>query len=257
MENFQFFVGTNVLFGKGQLERLPSSLAQFGKNVLLTYGGGSIKRTSLYDQIKQLLGSFEVFELGGIEPNPRIESVEAGAALCRENAIDVILAVGGGSTIDCSKAIAAATFYPGGAWEMIKQASDRAAGAAVITRAVPIVTVLTLAATGSEMNSGGVISNLQVKEKVGFFSPLVLPKVSILDPELTYSVPANQTAAGAADIMSHILEVYFNALPTFIPDRISEGLLKTVIHYAPLALNEPHHYEARANLMWASSLALN
>lgn len=256
MENFQFNVGTNILFGKGQLEKLPAVLEPFGKRVLLTYGGGSIKRTGLYDRVKALLADFEVFELGGIDPNPRVESVEAGAKICRENGIDVILAVGGGSTIDCSKAIAAATFYDGSAWEMIKKASA-SRGMGVIDRAVPICTVLTLAATGSEMNSGSVISNLQTKEKIGFSSPLTLPKCSILDPENTFSVPANQTAAGAADIMSHVLEVYFGRTPAFIPDRICEGLLKTVIQYAPVAMKEPENYEARANLMWASSLALN
>ncbi len=257
MENFQFFVGTNILFGKGQLEKLPAVLGQFGKNVLLTYGGGSIKRMGLYDKIKGLLAGFEVFDLGGIDPNPRVESVAAGAKICREKNIDVILAVGGGSTIDCSKAIAAAAYYDGDAWEMITRASNPRTGASAITKAVPLCTVLTLAATGSEMNSGGVISNLRTKEKIGFFSPLVLPKVSILDPENTYTVPPNQTAAGAADIISHVLEVYFNRAQTPIPDRISEGLLKTVIQYAPIALKEPENYEARANLMWASTLGLN
>jgi alcohol dehydrogenase YqhD (iron-dependent ADH family) len=257
MENFQFHVGTKILFGKGQLDKLPEILEPFGKKVLLTYGGGSIKRMGLYDKIKSLLADFEVFELGGIDPNPRVESVEAGAKMCRENNIDVILAVGGGSTIDCSKAIAAATFYDGSAWEMVKKASVSRGDSSVIAKAVPICSVLTLSATGSEMNSGGVISNLQTREKIGFSNPLLLPKCSILDPENTYTVPANQTAAGAADIMSHVLEVYFNRTPTFIPDRICEGLLKTVIQYAPVAIKEPENYEARANLMWASSLALN
>jgi alcohol dehydrogenase YqhD (iron-dependent ADH family) len=140
---------------------------------------------------------------------------------------------------------------------MILKASDPRKGEAVIKRALPLVTVLTLAAAGSELDSGGVISNLQTKEKLGFFSPLVLPKVSILDPEYTFTVPAIQTAAGAADILSHVLEIYFNNCEAFIPDRICEGLLKAVIQYAPIALQEPENYEARANLMWASSLALS
>ncbi len=257
MDNFQFNVGTNILFGKGQLEKLPEVLEPFGKKVLLTYGGGSIKRMGLYDRVKALLADFEVFELGGIDPNPRVESVEAGAKICREQQIDVILAVGGGSTIDCSKAIAAAAFYDGDAWEMIKKVINPMIGKGAITKAVPLCTVLTLAATGSEMNSGSVISNLQTKEKVGFSSPLLLPKCSILDPEYTFTVPANQTAAGAVDIMSHILEVYFNPSPAYVADKISEGLLKTVIEYAPVAMKEPENYEARANLMWAGTLALN
>lgn len=257
MENFQFSASTNILFGKGQLTHLPTVLSQFGKKVLLTYGGGSIKKTGLYDQVKTLLADFEVFELSGIDPNPRVESVEAGAKICRENHIDVILAVGGGSTLDCSKGIAAATFCEGDAWEMILKASNPMTGRDAITRAVPLVTVLTLSATGSEMNSGAVVSNMQTKEKIGFFSPLMLPKCSILDPENTYSVPANQTAAGSADIMSHLLELYFNPSPAYVTNRITESLLKTVIHYAPIAMQEPRNYEARANLMWASTLALN
>jgi hypothetical protein len=140
---------------------------------------------------------------------------------------------------------------------MIMKASIPSKGHKVITKALPLVTVLTLAATGSEMNSGAVVSNMQTKEKVGFFSPLMLPKCSILDPENTYSVPPNQTAAGSADIMSHVLELYFNPSRAFIADRFVESLLKAVIKYAPIAMKEPQNYEARANLMWASTLALN
>lgn len=250
MENFNFCVGTRILFGKGQEEKLPELLRPYGNKVLLTYGGGSIKRTGLYDRIKNLLHEFEIFELGGIEPNPRIESVYAGAEICREEDIDVILAVGGGSTLDCSKAIAAAAYYEGDAWDLILH-PDR------IEKALPLVTVLTLSATGSEMDNGGVITNLKTKEKLGFGNPLLLPKASILNPENTFTVPASQTAAGSADIMSHILEVYFDTRRAAVPDRISEGLLKTVIQYAPIAVREPENYEARAELMWTSSLAIN
>ena len=157
MENFNFCVGTRILFGKGQEEKLPELLRPYGNKVLLTYGGGSIKRTGLYDRIKNLLHEFEIFELGGIEPNPRIESVYAGAEICREEDIDVILAVGGGSTLDCSKAIAAAAYYEGDAWDLILH-PDR------IEKALPLVTVLTLSATGSEMDNGGVITYLKTKE---------------------------------------------------------------------------------------------
>lgn len=257
MENFQFSTNTRILFGKGQVDQLPGVLSQYGKKVLLTYGGGSIKKTGLYERIRTLLADFEVFELSGIDPNPRVESVEAGAKICRENQVDVILAVGGGSTLDCSKAIAGATFYEGNAWEMILKASNPGDGPNPITRAVPIVTILTLAAAGSEMNPSAVISNLQTKEKIGFGNPHLLPKCSILDPENTYSVPAHQTAAGSADIMSHLLELYFNHGDPFVTDRITESLLKTVVHYAPIAIQEPENYEARANLMWTSTLALN
>ena len=245
MENFNFCVGTRILFGKGQEEKLPELLRPYGNKVLLTYGGGSIKRTGLYDRIKNLLHEFEIFELGGIEPNPRIESVYAGAEICKEEDIDVILAVGGGSTIDCSKAIAAAAYYEGDAWDLILHPDW-------IEKALPICTVLTLSATGSEMDNGGV-----TKEKLGFGNPLLLPKASVLNPENTFTVPASQTAAGSADIMSHILEVYFDTRRAAVPDRISEGLLKTVIQYAPIAVREPENYEARAELMWTSSLAIN
>lgn len=250
MENFRFCVGTDILFGKGQVEKLPEVLAPFGKRVLLTYGGGSIKKTGLYDRVVSLLDGFEVHELPGIEPNPRVESVYAGVKICKAEMIDVILAVGGGSTIDCSKAIAAAACYDGDGWDLILAPSK-------IQKALPIVTILTLAATGSEMDAGGVITNLKTTEKLGFANPLVLPKASILDPVNTFTVPAWHTAAGAADIMSHILEVYFGHQEAFIPDRISEALLKTVIHFTPVAIREPENYEARAQLMWASTLALN
>ena len=178
MENFNFCVGTRILFGKGQEEKLPELLRPYGNKVLLTYGGGSIKRTGLYDRIKNLLHEFEIFELGGIEPNPRIESVYAGAEICKEEDIDVILAVGGGSTIDCSKAIAAAAYYEGDAWDLILHPDW-------IEKALPICTVLTLSATGSEMDNGGVITNLKTKEKLGFGNPLLLPKASVLNPENT------------------------------------------------------------------------
>ena len=250
MDNFRFCVGTEILFGRGQEEKLPEVLRAYGKNILITYGGGSIKRNGLYEKVMNLLEEYNVFELSGIEPNPRIESVYEGVKLCREYKIDVILAIGGGSTIDCSKLIAAATYYEGDAWDLVLDSSK-------ITNALPLCTILTLAATGSEMDCGGVITNLKTKEKLGFGSEYCLPKTSILNPENTFTVPKNQTAAGSADIMSHIFEVYFSVKEAFVPDRISEGLLKTVIKYAPIAMEEPDNYEARAQLMWASSLAIN
>lgn len=250
MENFRYHVDTEILFGKGQVENLPNVLKRFGKRVLLTYGGGSIKKIGLYDKVKRLLKDFEVYELGGIEPNPRLESVNTGRELCREKGIDVILAVGGGSTIDCSKAIAAATFYKGDPWDLVINPSK-------ITKALPICTILTLSATGSEMDGGAVITNLKTKEKKGLMNELVRPKVSILDPENTFTVSAIQTAAGAADILSHLFEFYFNKKGAFISNGISEVLMKAVFKYAPIALREPDNYEARAQLMWASSLALN
>jgi len=250
MRNFQFCVGTNILFGRGQEEKLPELLRAYGNRVLITYGGGSIKKNGLYDKVMKLLADFEVYELSGIEPNPRVESAAAGAKICKDHNIDVVLAIGGGSTIDCSKLIAAAAYYDGDAWDLVTDCSK-------ITKALPLVTILTLAATGSEMDNGGVITNLATKEKLGFGSSHCLPKASILNPENTFTVPKSQTAAGSIDIISHILEVYFGTEQADVPDRISEGLLKTVIKYAPIAIQEPDNYEARAQLMWASTLAIN
>lgn len=250
LDNFRFNVSTDIRFGKGQLSCLPELIAPYGRKVLLTYGGGSIKRSGLYDQIMGLMKEYQVYELSGIQPNPKIDSVYAGAKICKEQQIDVILAVGGGSTIDCSKAIAAAACFDDDAWELVLH-HDK------IQAALPIVTVLTLAATGSEMNRGAVISNEKTNEKLAMLSTLLLPKASILDPELTCSVNKAQTAAGSVDILSHLIEQYFSRTNAYVSDRLCEGLMKTVIHYAPTALHEPENYEARAQLMWASSLALN
>lgn len=252
MKNFDFQAPTNILFGKNQIEQLPNVINTFGKTVLLTYGGGSIKRSGLYDTIIKLLGeNTKIVELSGIEPNPRLSTVIKGIELCKEHQVDVILSVGGGSTIDCSKGIAAGVFYDGNPWDFMADSS-------LVKKAIPIVTVLTIAATGSEMNWGSVITNEDTKEKLSFHSRLVIPKVSILDPTYTFSVPTYQTMAGSADILSHLIENYFNQTnDTMVQDGIAEGLMRTVLHYTPTAIKEPTNYDARANLMWASSLALN
>ena len=204
----------------------------------------------LYDKVKSLLQDCEVYELSGIAPNPKIDSVREGVKLCREHNIDVILAVGGGSVIDCSKAIAAAYYYEGDAWEMIAEGKP-------IEKALPIVTVLTLSATGSEADAGAVISNPQTNEKLSLNSPALMPKVSIMDPTYTFTVPANQTAAGCADIMSHLMEQYFVPASTYMGDLLVEAVMKTIIKYAPVAVNEPDNYEARAQIMWGSSIGDN
>ena len=250
MLNYVHSIPTKVYFGKGQIERLPEALAPFGKRVLLTYGGGSIKRTGLYDTIMALLneGGFIVTELSGIEPNPRIESVAEGVRLCKENDINVILAVGGGSTIDCSKAIACGVFYEGDdLWQMIAHGRGYA-------KALPLVDVLTLSATGSEFDGGGVISNMKLNEKLG--AGLTFPAVSLCDPTYTFTVSPYQTAAGSADIMSHIFEGYFSREDDCeLSDGIAETVLKTVMKYTPIALKDPENYSARANLMSCSSVA--
>lgn len=251
VDNFRFHAYTNMLFGKDQINALPEAIREFGKNVLLVYGGGSIKKNGIYDRIQELLSDCHIVELSGVEPNPRITSVERGVSLCKEHNIDVVLAVGGGSTIDCSKVIAAAYYYDGPAWDLVLYPER-------IGKVLPIVTVLTLAATGSEMNKNAVISKLETNEKFGTSSMNMIPKVSILDPTYLYTLPAIQTAAGTADIMSHIFENYFKSDRTaYIQDRFAEGLLKACIKYCKVALEKPEDYEARANLMWASSMALN
>ena len=254
MNSFVYNIPTKVYFGENQLGNLTKELLKFGKRVLLAYGGGSIKRIGLYDKVigKLNAAGMEVYELAGIEPNPRIESVRAGVKLCKEHNIDVILAVGGGSTIDAAKFMAAGSCVEHDPWEFF------GANAKPIDNALPIVTILTLAATGSEMDTAGVISNLETGDKLGRLAPALLPKVSFLDPTLTYSVNKFQTACGAADIMSHIIEVYFNTQEDlFMLDCFMEGMLKTIVKFAPEALANPENYEARANLMWTSSWAIN
>jgi hypothetical protein len=254
MNGFVYDIPVKVYFGAGQLHHLPEELAKYGKRVLLTYGGGSIKRSGLYDTITTLLRDegFTTYELSGIEPNPRIDSVRRGARLCKEQHIDVLLAVGGGSTIDATKFMAAGACVDHDPWDFLNQKW------APIERALPIVTVLTLAATGSEMDCGGVISNPDTQDKIGRMAPPLLPKVSFLDPTFTYSVNAYQTACGAADMLSHIFEVYFNMeQDLYMLDCFMEGLMKSIIRFAPIAIATPDNYEARANLMWCSSWAIN
>lgn len=250
MQNYSHTIPTKIYFGKGQISRLAEALRPFGAKVLLTYGGGSIKKTGLYDTVMDILSDegFTVFECGGIEPNPRIESVERGVKLCRENGIEVILAVGGGSTIDCSKAIAAGVFYEGDdLWQMVAERHG-------VLKALPLVDILTLSATGSEYDGGGVISNMKINQKLG--NSFTFPAVSICDPTYTFTVSKYQTAAGTADIMSHIFEEYFSRTPdSDLADGICETVLKSAIKNLPIALAEPDNYSARANLMSISSIA--
>lgn len=250
MENFEYCTPTRVLFGKGQLEKLPEKISAYGKKILLTYGGGSIKKIGLYDKVKGLLEGFEIYELAGIEPNPKLKSVEEGAKICKEKGIEVVLAVGGGSVLDCSKAICAAACSEANAWDLITHK-------VTTKRTLPLVTVLTLSATGSEYDWGAVISKPDTNDKVGYIDEHLFPAVSFLDPQYTFSVSARQTAAGAADIMNHVIEQYFTSPSNMLADGICESILKTVIYYAPIAVADPDDYEARAQLMWASSLGCN
>ena len=250
MLNFVHDIPTKVYFGKGAIENLDRSIRQFGRNVLLVYGGGSIRRTGLYDEIMKILneGGFIVTELAGVEPNPRIGSVERGVALCRERNIEVVLAVGGGSTIDCAKAVCAGYYYEGDdLWTMARDVRGQ-------KKSLPLVDILTISATGSDFDDSAVISNLETNEKIG--NIYAHPRVSILDPTYTFTVSKYQTAAGSADIMSHIFEGYFSKTPdSELSDGIAETILKIIIRNLPIALANPENYSARANLMHAESIA--
>lgn len=253
MNNFIYDIPVKVYFGENQLGHLGEELSKYGKRVLLTYGGGSIKKNGLYDAVVAEIknAELELYELSGIAPNPRIDSVRQGAKMCKEHEIDVLLAVGGGSTLDATKWMAAGACVEHDPWEFFSKWAP-------VEKALPVITVLTLAATGSEMDAGGVISNPETQDKIGRLADPLLPKVSFLDPTLTYSVSPYQTACGAADMMSHILEVYFNMdQDLYMLDCFMEGMMKTIIKYTPVAMRKPENYEARANLMWTSSWAIN
>lgn len=252
MNNFNYCVPTKIWFGKGQISHL-SELSESGKRVLLVYGGGSIKKLGIYDEAMAILSGagLEVFEMGGVEPNPRVEKAREGIEICRANDIDMLLAIGGGSVIDTAKSIAAGVCYDGDVWDLIEDSSK-------IRAAKPVYTVLTLSATGSEMNKNAVLSDLGRGKKASISSDLLKPKMSICDPTYTFTVSRRQTAAGTADMISHTFENYFSPIrDSYLSSRFSEAVLKTCIRYGPVALAEPDNYEARANLMWASTNAIN
>lgn len=253
MESFTLHIPTKIFFGQGEIRQLGPSIRAYGRKVLLLYGKGSIKRNGIYDEVVNELLKHDIsfVELSGVDPNPRISTVREGIKICRNEGVDFILAVGGGSAIDCAKGIAAGINYEGDPWDFYSYRANPSS-------ALPLGAVLTLAATGSEMNDGSVITNEETKEKHGWGSALIFPKFSILDPTYTYTVSRHQTACGVVDILTHIYEFYFNTgEKAAITDSISEAIMKTVIHYGPIACREPDNYEARANLMWASSMALN
>ncbi|HBC69862.1 MAG: iron-containing alcohol dehydrogenase [Duodenibacillus sp.] len=246
MEAFNLYLPTQLIFGKDRLGELKDKIAPYGKKVLLTYGGGSIKKIGLYDKVLEQLEGCEVFELAGIEPNPKIESVRKGVEICKKEGIDFIVAVGGGSVIDATKNIAAGAFYDGDPWDLVLDSSK-------IGRTVPFFVVLTLAATGSEYDGAGVISNPETNEKLFLGAPNLFPVASFCDPTLTFTVPAWHTAAGAADIMSHTFEQYLVAEGNTVTDGLCEAMLRTVIENAPKAIANPSDYNARSELMLASS----
>lgn len=256
MKNFNYNIPTKVLFGKGKVNEVGKEAKKYGDKVLLVYGKGSVKRSGLFDIVVESLknSGIHIYELADVDPNPRIDSVYKGAELCREMGINLIIAMGGGSVIDCSKAIAAQAHYHGDVWQDLYVEHKLN----TLVSALPVASILTLAATGSEMNGNSVISNMSTNQKLAIGHDLLRPVFSILDPEYTFTVNQYHTAAGVVDILSHLFEQYFTSdHEGYLQNRMMEAMMKTVIEYGKIAYEDLTNYEARANLMWTSSLALN
>ena len=255
--NFEFHNPTRLIFGAGALSQLGEAASRQGKKALIVTGGGSVKRSGTFDRaVASLKAAGMAFaEYNGVEPNPRIATVRRGARIAREEGCDVIIALGGGSTMDAAKVMAAAFYYDGDPWDMIYHGQSNPH---VPTRALPIVTVPTLAATGSEMNMGAVISNEETKEKSFVQAECLYPAVALVDPELTLSVPKDQTAFGVCDIITHVTEGYFNGVDgTPIQDRFAEGVILTAMEWGVKAVADGKDLEARTQVQWASIVALN
>ncbi|MBQ2509179.1 MAG: iron-containing alcohol dehydrogenase [Bacteroidales bacterium] len=251
MQNFEYCTPTRLLFGRGVVNQLTEVMQPLGKRVLMTYGGGSIKRSGLYQKVKELLKDFEVYELSGIEPNPKYtQSVVPGVKMCKEHHIDVILAVGGGSVLDCSKAIAAGACYDGEPWDLITYKAKA-------QRALPIVDIMTMAATGSEYDAGGVITRVESNDKLGYIDPLLYPVCSLLDPELTFTVPLKHTLAGVADAMNHVMEQFFCADHTILNDAMCIGALRSLMTNVRRVIDNPEDYDARAEIFLTCTLGCN
>ena len=250
MNNFNLYVPTRVLFGQGQIASLTKQVPA-GSRVMVTYGGGSVLANGVMAQVREALGERLVVEFGGIEPNPDYATLMRAVATGREQRIDFVLAVGGGSVADGSKFIVAAMPYEGDPWELLT-------GQGKVKSAVPLGVVLTLAATGSEMNSGAVISRRETGDKLFFGSEKVFPRFAVLDPSTLFSLPPRQTANGVVDAFVHTIEQYLTyPVNAKVQDRMAEGLLLTLIEEGPKLLTAPEDYEARANVMWAATMALN
>jgi len=256
---FNFYNPTRLVFGAGSLSKLGKIVATKGKCALLVTGGGSVKRSGTFDKAVASLTAAGVacVECSGIEPNPRITSVARGAQIARDNDCDIIVALGGGSTMDASKVIAAAVFYDGDPWDMIVHGQEKAQ-LHVPTKALPTVMVPTLAATGSEMNCGAVISNTETSGKSFVSNEILYPYAAVVDPELTVSVPVDETAYGVCDLITHVTEGYFNGIDgTPIQDAFAEGVIRTAMEWGPKAIADGSNLEAREQIQWASIVALN
>ncbi len=250
MQNFTFSNPTKIVFGEGQIKEI-AQLIPANARVLVTYGGGSIKKNGVYDQVVKALEGKTWFEFSGIEPNPHYETLMQAVALVKKEKIDFLLPVGGGSVIDGTKLIAAAVNFEGEPWDIL-------AKHAPFHSALPIGCILTLPATGTESNGNSVITKAATQEKLAFGSPLVYPQFAILDPTTTYSLPPRQIANGVVDAFVHIMEQYLTyPVDAKVQDRFAEGLLLTLIEEGPRALKEPENYQVRANVMWAATMALN
>ena len=256
LHDFTFCHPTKIYFGKNALENLPAELNNYGKNILLVYGKNSIKKYGLYDRIMEMLRAAgkNVVELSGINSNPRYTQLLEGARLVRENSVDLILAVGGGSVIDCSKGISAAAYCEGDPWERYYVNQEP-----VTNKVVPVASVLTMAGTASEMNSGSVITNEEQKLKLGrvYDLEMMSPRFSILNPEYTYTVPKIQMVSGIADVFSHLMEQYFGGEDDCTSDYLLEGVMLSLINASRKALVNPEDYEARSNIMWCATMGLN
>ncbi|WP_139459450.1 alcohol dehydrogenase [Aeromonas veronii] len=253
MNNFTLHTPTKILFGQGQIAQLREQLPSDAR-VMITYGGGSVVRSGLLEQIRNELAGMTLFEFGGIEPNPAYETLMGAVELARAEQVDFLLAVGGGSVLDGTKFIAAAAHYDlaKDPWHILETVGSE------VRSAIPLGSVLTLPATGSEMNMGAVITRRSSGDKVHFFSPFVMPRFAVLDPVLTYTLPERQVANGVVDAFVHIVEQYLTyPVNAKVQDRFAEGLLLTLIEEGPKALAEPHNYEVRANIMWSATMALN
>ncbi|MEG0949543.1 MAG: iron-containing alcohol dehydrogenase [Bacteroidales bacterium] len=250
MNNFEFQNPVKLIFGQGQIARLPEQIAK-GTKIMLTYGGGSIFKNGVYDQVKDALIGYDVIEFGGIEANPDYATLIKAIGICKETKVDMLLAVGGGSVIDGTKFIATGALYDGDPWEFMLNP-------ALIGPSLPLATVLTLPATGSEMNNGAVISRRERNEKFAFMSPYNYPLFSILDPTVIYSLPQRQVANGIVDTYAHTLEQYLTTdINTYVMDRWAEGLLQTLIEIAPQLMKNQENYDLCANFMLTATMALN
>ena len=255
--NFIYSNPTKLYFGDEAQKNLVDALSGFGKKVMLTYGGGSIKRNGIYDDVIAALTAAgkEVVELPGVMPNPTVDKLIEGCKVARDNDVDFILAVGGGSTIDYAKAVSVSAWYDGDAWERFWVNQDDPQPG---ERIIPVGAVLTMAGTGSEMNGGSVITNHATKMKIGkVFGEEVMPKFAVLNPRYTFSLPHRQMVAGIFDTMSHIMEQYFSGDDDSTSDYLAEGLMRSVIASSRVAVKDPENYEARSNLMWSATWALN